>query len=1089
MDDKEERKLTQPDSEEEEETETSENQEKACLTMEKETPSSKNNNEYKAPETPAAKVFRLLSTTEGEEPEKGGGGSIVLTPHSLFTQLDVLVHFEDGKKGWKEMARWLKYEETVEVGDRWSKPHVPTAQMHALLELRKAFADGRCATGLGVTPLKKGQYQIADAVIETLKKESQLSDSLCQKILATVIQPHKHKHRNKGSSKSPENGEIPKSMTDATLSSASDDDDDPTVVHSNGVGEKKKKKFLRRRSGQGQDIASVYHNYPPGTKPDNLAPYKPNKRLSKKLPKGCESANILVGQVHYLREPVMAFIRLNESSVMADLTEVDVPLRFLLLILGPPNETNIWEFQEMGRAMAAMLNDKVFCEVAYKATTTQDLVAGIDEFLDDLTVLPPSIWDPSMRLDPPKQTRSMDKIMLRFDETKRRGAGPTAPPQEEGASDDTSLKRTGRIFGGLINDVKHRYSYFLSDFKDGLHIQCVASTVFLFFACITPIVTFGGLMGQKTDGYMGTMETLMSGAICGFLYALFAGQPLTIVGATGPLLIFESILYYLCKENDLDFMSFRFWIGFWVMVALLVIVAFDLSALVQYITRFTEESFAILISVIFIYEAFTKIAEIYHHTPVHQGVVREDPGFLCFCVPSDFVGDPLSHDANGWNSTTAWFNSTDFNDTETRAQMSDYPEECITLQQRIEVNSRCISEKECTLQGWNLTGPACGVPAVTQSVADVFFLSLILFLGTFSLAYFFRVFRNMRIFPSRVRSTVADFAVFLSVVTFTLIDFGFGVDTPKLNVPEEFVTTRRDRGWIVNPLNTTYWWLIPLSIIPAILATILVFLDQQITSVIINRKEHKLKKGHGYHLDLFVLAFLILICSIVGLPWFVAATVRAITHVKSLMRESEVSVPGERPQVVGVREQRVTGICIHLLIGFSTLLTSILRLIPMPVLYGVFLYMGITSLGGVQFIQRIGIMLMPVKYQPDLIYLRHVKTMRVHLFTAVQLACFIGMWVVKQIKLTSIAFPVMLIVLMVARKCLDFVFTQGELYWLDHLLPEEHRRHREDTAKALEEGGLNSHVEMKALGIEKQPMSKEEEAKSYSDQSNLTRRK
>lgn len=67
--------------------------------------------------------------------------------------------------------------------------------------------------------------------------------------------------------------------------------------------------------------------------------------------------------------------------------------------------------------------------------------------------------------------------------------------------------------------------------------------------------------------------------------------------------------------------------------------------------------------------------------------------------------------------------------------------------------------------------------------------------------------------------------------------------------------------------------------------------------------------------------------------------------------------------------------------------------------------------GFFQFIQRIGIMLMPVKYQPDLIYLRHVKTMRVHLFTAVQLACFIGMWVVKQIKLTSIAFPVMVIML------------------------------------------------------------------------------
>ena len=61
------------------------------------------------------------------------------------------------------------------------------------------------------------------------------------------------------------------------------------------------------------------------------------------------------------------------------------------------------------------------------------------------------------------------------------------------------------------------------------------------------------------------------------------------------------------------------------------------------------------------------------------------------------------------------------------------------------------------------------------------------------------------------------------------------------------------------------------------------------------------QKGHGYHLDLFVLAVLIAICSFLGLPWFVAATVRALTHVKSLVRDSESSVPGERPQMLGIR--------------------------------------------------------------------------------------------------------------------------------------------------------------------------------------------
>jgi len=43
------------------------------------------------------------------------------------------------------------------------------------------------------------------------------------------------------------------------------------------------------------------------------------------------------------------------------------------------------------------------------------------------------------------------------------------------------------------------------------------------------------------------MEMLVAGAICGFLYALFSGQPLTIVGATGPVLVFESIIFRICK--------------------------------------------------------------------------------------------------------------------------------------------------------------------------------------------------------------------------------------------------------------------------------------------------------------------------------------------------------------------------------------------------------------------------------------------------------------------------------------------------------------------------------------------------------------
>ena len=59
-----------------------------------------------------------------------------------------------------------------------------------------------------------------------------------------------------------------------------------------------------------------------------------------------------------------------------------------------------------------------------------------------------------------------------------------------------------RIFGGFIDDIKRKKKFYLSDFKDGLHIQCLASFIFLYFACLAPTITFGGLLIKATEGYL-----------------------------------------------------------------------------------------------------------------------------------------------------------------------------------------------------------------------------------------------------------------------------------------------------------------------------------------------------------------------------------------------------------------------------------------------------------------------------------------------------------------------------------------------------------------------------------------------------------
>lgn len=373
--------------------------------------------------------------------------------------------------------------------------------------------------------------------------------------------------------------------------------------------------------------------------------------------------------------------------------------------------------------------------------------------------------------------------------------------------------------------------------------------------------------------------------------------------------------------------------------------------------------------------------------------------------------------------------------------------DCVTVDNKLIVSYDCLSTYDCTDHAWVLTGAACDDKGVTNGTPDVFFLSMFLFLATFGIAYTLRTFRNSNFFPTFVRNVVADFGVFISICICVGIDMAMGLDTPKLEVPSEVKPSRDDRGWFINPLDITYWWLIPLALLPAILATILVFLDQQISAVIVNRKDHKLKKGHGYHLDLFVLSFLIILCSFLGLPWFLAATVRSITHVKALLRQSEHRAPGEKPQFLGVREQRLTGICIHILIGCSVLLTAVLKFVPMPVLYGVFLYMGITSLQGVQFFDRILLFFMPAKYQPDYVYLRHVPIKKVHIFTGIQVVSMIIMWTLKSIKSISITFPVMILALCFIRKGMEWFMTPSDLFWLDHLLPETQRRKKEDDIK------------------------------------------
>ncbi|XP_048090221.1 sodium-driven chloride bicarbonate exchanger isoform X1 [Alosa alosa] len=937
-------------------------------------------------DTPSQRVQFLLGTEDDDEQH---------IPHALFTELDEICLHEGEDAEWKETARWLKFEEDVEDGgERWSKPYVATLSLHSLFELRSCILNGIVMLDMRANSLE----EIADMVLDQHETTGSLGEDVRRKIKNALLKRHHHQNQKKLANRIP----IVRSFADIGKKQS-----EPHSMDKNGG---------QMVSPQSQPTATEGRG--DGSRENSSVDFsKIDLHFMKKIPPGAEASNILVGELEFLEKPVVAFVRLCPAVLLNGLAEVPITTRFLFILLGPMGKGP--QYHEIGRSIATLMTDEVFHDVAYKAKERSDLVAGIDEFLDQVTVLPPGEWDPTIRIEPPKNVPSQEKRKL---PPLPNGVTDLGEAEEHGGHGGPELQRTGRLFGGLILDIKRKAPHYLSDYTDALSLQCLASFLFLYCACMSPVITFGGLLGEATEGRISAIESLFGASMTGIAYSLFAGQPLTILGSTGPVLVFEKILFKFCKDYGLSYLSLRVCIGLWTAFFCLLLVATDASSLVCYITRFTEEAFASLICIIFIYEALEKLIHLGEHYPFNMhNDLNKLTQYSCVCV---MPKDPSNATLQYWEQNNITGTLVDWGNLDVQG--------CIDMQGHFE-------------------GTACGHHG--PYVPDVLFWSVVLFFSTVAMSFFLKEFKTSRYFPTKVRQVISDFAVFITILTMVLVDYGLGVPSPKLQVPSKFKPTRDDRGWLISPLGPNPWWTTIISCIPALLCTILIFMDQQITAVIINRKEHKLKKGCGYHLDLFVVGVMLGICSVMGLPWFVAATVLSISHVNSLKLESECSAPGEQPKFLGIREQRFTGLMIFTLMGCSVFMTSVLKFIPMPVLYGVFLYMGASSLRGIQFFDRLKLFGMPAKHQPDFIYLRHVPLRKVHLFTIIQLTCLVLLWVIKTSR-AAIVFPMMVLALVFIRKLLDFVISKRDLSWLDDLMPESKKKKLEDAEEEEVHSGV-----------------------------------
>ncbi|XP_059005441.1 band 3 anion transport protein isoform X1 [Mustela lutreola] len=881
--------------------------------------------EYEDPDVPVVQVEEPIAdhaepTATDYETTTDPDATSHAGTHEVYVELQELVMDEKNQElRWMEAAHWVRLEENLGEDGVWGRPHLSYLTFWSLLELQKAFAKGTVLLDLPETSLAGVANQLLDGFIY----EEQIRPEARDQLLRVLLLQHSHAGDLEALG-----GVKPAVLT------RSGDPSEPLLPQHPSL---ETQLFCQ----QGQEGTE-------GHSPSGIL---------EKIPPDSEATLVLVGRAEFLERPVLGFVRLEVATEL-EAVQLPVPVRFLFVLLGP--EAPNTDYTQLGRAAATLMSERVFRVDAYMAQSKAELVRNLEGFLDCSLVLPPC--------EAPSEQALLSLVPVQKELLRRRYSQSPAKPEPRfykgldlygapgapGGPDDP-LQRTGLLFGGLVRDIRRRYPYYLSDITDAFSPQVLAAVIFIYFAALSPAITFGGLLGEKTQNMMGVSELLISTAVQGILFSLLGAQPLLVVGFSGPLLVFEEAFFSFCTNNDLEYIVGRVWIGFWLVLFVVLIVAFEGSFLVRFISRYTQEIFSFLISLIFIYETFVKLIKIFQDHPLQK-----------------------HYDHN------------------------------VTM-----------------------------VPKPQAPLPNTALLSLVLMAGTFFLAMMLRKFKNSSYFPGVLRRIIGDFGVPISILIMVIVDF-FIEDTytQKLSVPEGLsVSNPSARGWVIHPLglyaNFPIWMMFA-SALPALLVFILIFLESQITTLIISKPERKMIKGSGFHLDLLLVIGMGGVAALFGMPWLSATTVRSVTHANALTVMGKASAPGAAAQIQEVKEQRISGLLVAVLVGVSILMGPILSRIPLAVLFGIFLYMGVTSLSGIQLFDRVLLLLKPSKYHPDVPYVKRVKTWRMHLFTVIQIICLAGLWTVKTFPATSLALPFILILTVPLRRLLlPLIFRKLELQCLD----------------------------------------------------------
>lgn len=175
---------------------------------------------------------------------------------------------------------------------------------------------------------------------------------------------------------------------------------------------------------------------------------------------------------------------------------------------------------------------------------------------------------------------------------------------------------------GMREDLDARLPYYKDDWSRPHSILTVVNaTIFAFVVQLIPALIFAELMENSTQGHLGVAEVLLSTAIMGIIYAVAAGQPIVLMGITGPVAILLGTSYGLTQTFQSEHFAFFFWICIWAGLMHVVSAMVGLVSLVWKVTPFTSQIFELFIAITFIYSSLRDLI-----APVRLGQDTTDTG-------------------------------------------------------------------------------------------------------------------------------------------------------------------------------------------------------------------------------------------------------------------------------------------------------------------------------------------------------------------------------------------------------------------------------------------------------------------------------